>query len=81
MAVLAVVGVAWFLVSLFQPFAGDGGERVRVVVPRGSSLEQIAELLESAGVVSSSTFFQLRARLAGPQRRPQAGHATRCART
>ena len=66
LAVVAVLaGVAWFLVSLFQPFADDGGERVRVVVPRGSSLEQIAELLEQRGVVSSSTFFQLRTRLEG----------------
>jgi hypothetical protein len=37
-----VVGVAWFLVALFQPFAGDGGDPVRVVVPRGSSTEEIA---------------------------------------
>jgi uncharacterized YceG family protein len=65
-AVLAVLaGIGWFLVSLFQPFGDDGGERVRVEVPRGSSLEQIAELLEERGIVSSSTFFQLRARLAG----------------
>ncbi len=64
-AVLVVAGVGWFLLSLFQPFADEGGERVRVVVPRGSSLEEIAELLEDRGVVSSSTFFQLRARLSG----------------
>jgi UPF0755 protein len=65
-AVLVVVaGIGWFLVSLFQPFGDDGGERVRVDVPRGSSLEQIADLLEERGIVSSSTFFQLRARLAG----------------
>ncbi len=65
--VVGVVGlaVAWFLISLFQPFKGDGGERVGVNVPRGSSLEQIATLLEKEDVVSSSTFFQLRARLAG----------------
>ncbi|HEU0024897.1 MAG TPA: endolytic transglycosylase MltG [Thermoleophilaceae bacterium] len=65
MAGLVAVGVAWFVLSLFQPFKGEGEARVRVVVPRGSSLEQIAELLERRDVVSSSTFFQLRARLAG----------------
>jgi UPF0755 protein len=64
-AVIVVGGLAWFLLSLFQPFGDEGGERVRVVVPRGSSLEQIADLLERRGVVSSSAFFQLRARLAG----------------
>ena len=62
---VVLVGVAWFIVSLFQPFAGDGGDPVRVVVPRGSSTEEIADLLEERGVVSSSSFFQLRARLAG----------------
>ena len=35
------------------------------MIPRGSSLEQIADLLEQRGVVSSSTFFQLRTRLEG----------------
>jgi uncharacterized YceG family protein len=65
-AVLAVIaGVLWFLNSLFQPFKGDGEGQVRVVIPQGSSLGQIADLLESKGVVSSSSFFQLRARLAG----------------
>jgi UPF0755 protein len=65
-AVLAVViGLAWFAISLFQPFKGDGNGQVRVVIPQGASLGQIADLLESKGVVSSSSFFQLRARLAG----------------
>ncbi|MBN1530410.1 MAG: endolytic transglycosylase MltG [Thermoleophilaceae bacterium] len=63
--VALLAGIGWFLVSLYQPFGDDGGERVSVAVPRGSSLEQIAELLEARGIVSSSTFFQLRARLAG----------------
>jgi UPF0755 protein len=62
---VVAVAVAWFLLSLFQPFKGEGEGRVRVVVPEGSSLERIAELLDRQGVVSSSSFFQLRARLAG----------------
>jgi UPF0755 protein len=62
---LVALGVAWFLLSLFQPFAGDGEGRVHVIVPRGSSLEEIADLLERREVVSSSGFFQLRTRLAG----------------
>ena len=65
-AVLAVVvAVGWFLNSLFQPFKGDGEGEVAVVIPTGASLGEIADLLESKGVVSSSSFFQLRARLAG----------------
>jgi uncharacterized YceG family protein len=38
---------------------------VSVVIPKGASLGEIADLLEREGVVSSSSFFQLRARLAG----------------
>jgi UPF0755 protein len=60
-----VVAVGWFLNSLFQPFKGDGEGEVRVVIPQGASLGEIADLLESEGVVSSSSFFELRARLAG----------------
>ena len=73
---LVAVAVAWFLISLFQPFKGDGGEPVSVTVPRGSSLEQIATLLEDRGVVSSSTFFQLRTRLAGRSDGLKPGHYT-----
>ena len=62
---LVVLGVGWFLNSLFQPFKGDGEGQVGVVIPQGASLGEIADLLESKGVVSSSSFFQLRARLAG----------------
>jgi UPF0755 protein len=36
-----------------------------VVVPQGSSLGDIADLLEGEGVVASSSFFELRARLSG----------------
>jgi UPF0755 protein len=58
-------GIAWFANSLFQPFKGDGEGNVRVVIPEGSSLGEIGDLLEERGVVKSSSFFQLRARLAG----------------
>jgi UPF0755 protein len=63
--VLIVAAIAWFANSLFQPFKGDGGERVRVTIPRGSSLSQIADILEREGVVEDAGFFQLRARLTG----------------
>jgi UPF0755 protein len=62
---LVALGIGWFLVSLFQPFKDDGQGEVRVTIPQGASLGEIADLLESKGVVSSSSFFQLRARLAG----------------
>jgi uncharacterized YceG family protein len=63
---LAIVfGIAWFANSLFQPFKGDGGEQVSVTIPQGSSLSQIADILEKEGVVEDAAFFQLRARLTG----------------
>ena len=61
----AIVCVAWFAVNLFQPFQGEGEGQVRVVIPQGASLGDIAEQLEKEGVVDSSTFFALRARIAG----------------
>ena len=66
--VVVLLFAAWFANSLFQPFKGDGkgeGREVRVVVPRGAGVGEIADLLERRGIVSSSFFFQTRARLAG----------------
>jgi UPF0755 protein len=71
---LLVVGAGWFLLSLFQPFKGDGQGRVDVVVPQGASLGEIADLLERNRVISSSRFFQLRARLAGRSGGLKPGH-------
>jgi UPF0755 protein len=62
---LLVIAIGWFLVSLFQPFKGDGEGSVRVAIPRGASLAEIADLLEHEDVISNSSFFELRARLAG----------------
>ena len=41
------------------------GDEMRVVVPRGSTLGDIAQILERDGVVSSAGFFELRARIEG----------------
>jgi UPF0755 protein len=64
---LAVLGVAaWVLISLFQPFKGESdGAAVRVSIPRGATLGDIADLLEQRGVISNAGFFELRARLSG----------------
>jgi UPF0755 protein len=63
LAILA--GIAWFANALFQPFKGDGGEAIRVTIPKGASLTQIAKRLEAAGVIEDAGFFQLRARIEG----------------
>jgi UPF0755 protein len=62
---LAVIAAAWFLLALFQPFAGEGEGEVGVVVPKGASIGEIGDVLEERGVVSSSFLFHLRARLSG----------------
>jgi UPF0755 protein len=62
---LILAGVAWFANALFQPFAGDGEGTVRVTVPQGATLGDIAEMLEKEGVIDSASFFELRARLSG----------------
>ena len=65
-ATVLLAVAAWFLLSLFQPFHGDGeGDEMRVVVPQGSTLGDIANLLERNGVISSAGFFELRARIEG----------------
>jgi UPF0755 protein len=62
---LIVGGAAWFANALFQPFAGDGEGSVRVRIPQGATLGEIAEQLEREGVIESASFFELRARLSG----------------
>jgi UPF0755 protein len=68
-AVLALVlaaAVIWFVVSLVQPFKGAGSTtRVTVMIPVGADAGRIGDILERRGVISSSFFFELRARLAG----------------
>jgi uncharacterized YceG family protein len=62
---LLVLAAIWFLVSLFQPGKGDGGDKVAVRVPPGGGVGVIANRLDKAGVISSPFFFKLRARLDG----------------
>ena len=63
--VLIGLFVAWFLVSLYQPGKGEGSGRVTVAIPRGGSLGDIADKLDSAGVIDKPFFFKLRTRMAG----------------
>jgi uncharacterized YceG family protein len=64
--VAIVAGLAWFANALFQPFKGDSnGRAVRVSVPQGSSLGDIATILQDNGVISNAGYFELRARIAG----------------
>ena len=65
LALAAAAFCVWFLVSLFQPFAGAGSGRVIVVIPKGASSSKIGSLLARDGVVPSGFFFELRALLEG----------------
>ncbi len=65
LALAAAIVLMWFLVSLFQPFAGSGSGRVIVSIPKGSSSSKIGSILAHDGVVSSGFFFDVRALLVG----------------
>jgi UPF0755 protein len=59
---LAAIVFAW---ALFQPLAGNGGDAVRIVIPKDGSVARIADTLDHAGVIESASLFELRATLAG----------------
>ena len=65
LALAAAVAAVWFLLSLFQPFAGGGSGSVIVDIPKGSSSSRIGSILAHDGVVSSGFFFELRALVDG----------------
>jgi UPF0755 protein len=66
LAVLAVaIAVAAFAWALFQPFGGNGGDAVRVTIPKDAGVSEIGDILDRRKVVPSSALFAVRARLAG----------------
>ena len=65
LALAAAAFCVWFLVSLFQPFAGAGSGRVIVVIPKGAGSSKIGSILARDGVVPSGFFFELRALVEG----------------
>lgn len=66
-AAVAVLLIAWFVSSVFQPFAGDGkgGSAVAVEIPKGADVAAIGELLAGEQVVSSARVFGWRAGWSG----------------
>ncbi len=67
-ALIALIALAaltvWFFWALLQPFHGEGSGRVTVKIPKGASVSEVGDILDDAGVVDSSTFFQIRTTLA-----------------
>jgi UPF0755 protein len=72
-AIILAIALIWFLVELFQPFAGSGHGSVVVDIPAHASSSQIGDLLQREGVISSSLFFELRATLAGERGQLRSG--------
>jgi uncharacterized YceG family protein len=75
-AVIAALFVLWFLGSLFQPFHGDGSGQVQVIVPKGSSVSEVGDLLAEKDVIANSTLFQVRVTLAGKRSEIYSGRFT-----
>ncbi|HEX2084901.1 MAG TPA: endolytic transglycosylase MltG, partial [Solirubrobacteraceae bacterium] len=65
LALLLLAAFAFGLNELFQPFKGEGGEEISVRIPPGSSVAEVGDVLEKAGIVENSLLFTIRARLAG----------------
>jgi uncharacterized YceG family protein len=74
---LGLIGIlfVWFLVALFQPFAGDGqgSGTIEFTVKEGEGAGDIASNLADAGVISNAQLFEIRLRLAGKSSDIQAG--------
>jgi len=62
---LVAIALVWFLVALFQPFAGSGHGSVDVTIPRGAGVGKIGDVLATKGVVSNGFLFEIRTTLAG----------------
>jgi len=73
---ILVLAVAAFGYALFEPFKGGGQGIVVVNVPKGAGASQIGDLLADKGVVNSSFFFGLRARLSGKRDELRSGRIT-----
>jgi UPF0755 protein len=71
--VILLLAIAAFAYELFQPFTGSGHGTVVVNVPKGAGASQIGSLLADKGVVDSSFFFGLRARLSGKRSELRSG--------
>ena len=69
-----ILFAAWFLLSLFQPFKGDGEGLVRVAIPTGATVTQIGDILEENGVIDSGFFFRTRVTLGGDRGDLKPGH-------
>ena len=71
--VLAAGGAWWMYRRIDAPYRGFAGAEVFVELPAGTSVARIGSRLADAGVVPDTLTFRLATRLAGADRRLQAG--------
>jgi len=72
--VLVLLGGGWVVWTYRGPGpAARHGQATDVILPRGASTAQIADVLRSAGVIGSRELFYLAAKLGGAGRRLKAG--------
>jgi uncharacterized YceG family protein len=74
--VILLLAIGAFAYAVFQPFKGDGHGTVVVNVPKGATASQIEKLLADKGVVDSSFFFGIRARISGKRNELRSGRIT-----
>jgi len=70
--VLMSFAIFLFVKDLFLPLS-KGGEEITVLVPKGSSVTQIGNILEKNKVIKSGLAFKLYVRLTNSQNKMQAG--------
>ena len=71
--VLSSVGAGWMYRRIRSPYRGFAGAEVFVELPTGTSVARIGSRLAEAGVVPDPWTFRIAVRLAGADRRLQAG--------
>lgn len=69
-AVLLALVAGWLVLSMFQPFHGDGNGRVMVMIPRGATVADAGRRLAQQDVIASPFFFRVRAKLSGGDVKP-----------
>jgi len=72
-AVLAAGGALWMRARVDAPYHGFAGSETFVELPGGTSVSSIGSRLARAGVVPDALTFRVATRLAGADRRLQAG--------
>lgn len=70
---IAAAGLSWLWISLNAPYLDYLGEAVFFEVSRGMTVREIAEDLESRGIIQSSDLFRFYIRVAGKGKSLKAG--------